>query len=101
MSVSWTTTWGTLSQVQYGTSSGRYTNLVEGSWSSYFYKKYSSGALHTVLLEGLEPDTTYYYQCGNDKDGWSDEFSFTTAPPSPDTTVGSCFHFHSKLTLQR
>ncbi|MBL1881116.1 hypothetical protein ELE66_31030, partial [Klebsiella pneumoniae] len=27
----------------------------------------------------LKPNTRYYYTCGNDKYGWSQEFSFVTA----------------------
>jgi hypothetical protein len=75
------------SHVRYGTSSGDYPYLATGSWMTYFYKNYSSGAIHTVYLTDLSPLTTYYYRCGSESDGWSDEFSFTTAPPTPDTEV--------------
>lgn len=33
----------------------------------------------TTLLH-LNPNTTYYYKCGSDKTGWSDTYSFKTAP---------------------
>lgn len=40
-------------------------------------KAYSSPILHHVLVAGLTQGHQYYYRVGNDKDGWSDEFSFT------------------------
>ena len=46
-----------------------------------------SGALHHVVIGTgasgpLQPDTTYYYSCGDPDLGMSDEFSFTTPPKS-------------------
>lgn len=38
------------------------------------------GYIHHVELTGLEPDTIYYFICGNSDHGWSDEYSFRTAP---------------------
>jgi len=38
------------------------------------------GYIHHVGLTGLEPDTIYYFICGNPDHGWSDEHSFRTAP---------------------
>jgi len=38
------------------------------------------GYIHHVELTGLEPDTTYYFICGNPDHGWSEELSFKTAP---------------------
>ncbi|KXA99486.1 hypothetical protein AKJ42_03110 [candidate division MSBL1 archaeon SCGC-AAA261C02] len=37
------------------------------------------GYIHVVELTGLEPDTTYYFICGG-PGGWSQEWSFRTAP---------------------
>jgi hypothetical protein len=47
--------------------------------------EYVSGALHHVVLgtgpEGpLQPDTTYFYTCGDPDLGMSPEFSFRTPP---------------------
>ena len=39
-----------------------------------------TGYIHHVELTGLEPDTIYYFVCGNSSYGWSDEHSFQTAP---------------------
>ena len=36
------------------------------------------GFIHNVLLKNLELGTTYYYQFGNDKDGWSQVYQFTS-----------------------
>jgi hypothetical protein len=37
------------------------------------------GFIHSVLLSGLAPDTAYYYQFGNDVDGWSQVYQFNSA----------------------
>jgi hypothetical protein len=36
--------------------------------------------VYKATLKGLKPNTTYQYKCGSDKNGWSKEFSFKTAP---------------------
>jgi hypothetical protein len=38
------------------------------------------GFIHHVELTGLNPDTIYYFICGNSDNGWSEELSFKTAP---------------------
>ena len=38
----------------------------------------SPGFIHSVVLSGLQPATAYFYQCGNDEDGWSQVFQFTS-----------------------
>ena len=46
------------------------------------------GFFHTVVLAGLQPETEYCYQFGNDEDGWSSIYSFKTPPsPGPDEEV--------------
>ena len=46
------------------------------------------GLLHKAKLTGLEPGLTYYYSCGDDQFGWSQEFSFKAATPAdPKATV--------------
>ena len=46
------------------------------------------GLLHRANLTGLQPGSTYYYTCGDDQFGWSQEFSFKAASPAdPDTTT--------------
>ena len=36
------------------------------------------GYIHSVVLSGLSPNTVYFYQVGNDVDGWSQVFQFTS-----------------------
>jgi len=40
----------------------------------------ASGYIHDVELNGLTPDTTYYFICGGPTGGYSSERSFRTAP---------------------
>jgi hypothetical protein len=44
------------------------------------------GYIHDVGLTGLEPDTTYYFICGG-TGGWSQEWSFRTAPAISENIV--------------
>ena len=43
----------------------------------------SSGYIHDVELSGLKPNSTYYFVCGGETGGYSDERSFRTAPVQP------------------
>ncbi|OGS18554.1 MAG: hypothetical protein A3J83_07560, partial [Elusimicrobia bacterium RIFOXYA2_FULL_40_6] len=75
-------TWKTLSdtspsRVKYGITTGNYTNTKDGS---SFNSSACGYYIHTVKVIGLDPDTLYYYRCGNDTDGWSPESTFKTAP---------------------
>ncbi|KAJ0389687.1 hypothetical protein ATCC90586_011015 [Pythium insidiosum] len=46
------------------------------------------GYMHTVVMRDLEPDVDYYYQFGNDVDGWSDVSQFRSPPRVvPNATV--------------
>lgn len=46
-------------------------------------KNYTSGIIHHVRLTGLEPNTLYYYRCGDpSKQSMSDIHSFKTMPVS-------------------
>jgi hypothetical protein len=38
------------------------------------------GVIHTVNMTSLKPNTRYYYQFGNDIEGWSDVHSFVSRP---------------------
>lgn len=78
MTISWQTTDQTpTSIVRYGTTSGAYTLEATGTSSTY-YKTYD----HHVKLSNLSPATTYYYVVGDEKGGFSQEFSFKSAPLS-------------------
>ncbi|CAH9071911.1 unnamed protein product [Cuscuta europaea] len=80
------------SEVFYGKSSGVYTKTntgvsmvysqlypFEGLWN------YTSGIIHHVKIDDLEPETKYYYKCGDSVLGsMSEEFVFETLPlPAP------------------
>ena len=45
------------------------------------------GYMHTVLLEGLLPSTTYYYRVGTNEHGWSAVYSFTNRPADENANV--------------
>lgn len=45
------------------------------------------GFMHTILIEELQPSTTYFYRVGSDEYGWSSIFSFTNRPASADEPV--------------
>ncbi|MHA2092269.1 MAG: metallophosphoesterase [Candidatus Kariarchaeaceae archaeon] len=42
----------------------------------------ASGHIHMTTIDSLDPDTVYYFRCGGDVGGWSDERMFETAPTS-------------------
>ena len=77
-----TITWKTVMEnagdvVRYGTEPGGYGPPVVGSHHTY---SGAGGYIHDVELTGLSPDTTYYFICGGENGGWSEERSFRTAP---------------------
>jgi hypothetical protein len=63
--------------VMYGRSPGEYMHVAAGISKKLPNKLF--GFLHEVKLIGLEPNTTYYYVCGDEFGGFSEEHSFTTA----------------------
>eukprot|EP00250_Pteridium_aquilinum_P009915 c19024_g1_i1 orf=45-1793(+) len=81
------------SEVHYGRKSGNLTWVATGTAlvynQTYPYEgllNYTSGIIHHVCLEGLTPDTTYFYTCGDSAlSAMSEEREFRTLPqPSPD-----------------
>lgn len=81
MTVSWNTRIKTdTTVVKYGKASGQLDNTAKGSASAYYVT-----LNHHVTLDTLEPDTKYYYICGDETTGmWSHELSFKSAPLSSD-----------------
>jgi hypothetical protein len=76
MAVSWQTLNDTITSiVKYGVDRNNLDSSATGTSSTYF-ETYD----HHVVLENLQSNTYYYYQCGDDISGWSDIFTFTTAP---------------------
>ncbi|KAG2255513.1 purple acid phosphatase 23 isoform X4 [Brassica napus] len=82
------------SEVWYGKEKGKYTLKKKGNATVYsqLYPfdgllNYTSGIIHHVLIDGLEPGTKYYYRCGDSSvPAMSEEISFETLPlPSKDS----------------
>ncbi|XP_020577406.1 purple acid phosphatase 23 isoform X2 [Phalaenopsis equestris] len=76
------------SEVWYGEESGKYTFVRNGTAMVYsqLYPfegllNYTSGIIHHVRLDGLKPETRYYYKCGDSSlKAMSNEHSFRTFP---------------------
>ncbi|ETP45786.1 hypothetical protein F442_07863 [Phytophthora nicotianae P10297] len=86
MTISWATNMKTrTSSVRYGLSKDD-LSMVQQSMEpceQYDFCSYTSPWLHHVTIPGdkLEPNTNYYYQCGDETGGWSAVYSFKTAVP--------------------
>jgi len=83
INVNWRTDRNYVGEVHYDTESrggapGAYSLTTEGTGGVTTSK--FEGYIHHVELTELEPDTTYYFICGNPDYGWSEELSFRTAP---------------------
>jgi len=82
ISITWeTSTGGSGDTVLYDTATrGGSSDLYGHSASGLSHDLTNAGGfIHVVVLEGLEPDTTYYFICGGEG-GWSEERAFRTAP---------------------
>ncbi|KAF9686221.1 hypothetical protein SADUNF_Sadunf03G0136100 [Salix dunnii] len=80
------------SEVWYGKESGKYINSRKGDSTIYtqLYPfegllNYTSGIIHHVRIDGLEPETKYFYKCGDSSiPAMSEEHVFETLPlPGP------------------
>jgi hypothetical protein len=91
--VVWVTKNSSNPQVKWGTASGGYTHILDADSSSYSasdmcgspaidFGYRDPGLLHKAKLSGLQPGLTYYYVCGDQQFGWSQEFSFRAATPA-------------------
>jgi len=78
VNVNWRTNENYIGQVRYGMKPGTYDKTVEGTGG--VTTNTFNGYIHHVELTGLNPDTIYYFICGNPDHGWSEELSFKTAP---------------------
>ncbi|MBI5531913.1 MAG: fibronectin type III domain-containing protein [Deltaproteobacteria bacterium] len=77
MTVAWHTIDPVTSNVRYGTDSAKLDKTAKGA------SKLGAGSLgyiHEAEMTGLQPGTKYYYQVGEDADGWSAVLSMRTAP---------------------
>jgi len=57
-----------------------YEHSATGTYVYFNTYDGAGGYFHNVELTGLGPDTVYYFICGGENGGWSDERSFRTAP---------------------
>eukprot|EP00258_Populus_trichocarpa_P003116 XP_002303814.3 purple acid phosphatase 23 [Populus trichocarpa] len=80
------------SEVWYGKESGKYASRGKGNSTVYTQlypfeglSNYTSGIIHHVRIDGLEPETKYFYKCGDSSiPAMSEEHVFETLPlPSP------------------
>ncbi|KAG2769481.1 hypothetical protein JG687_00005691 [Phytophthora cactorum] len=86
MTISWATYVKTAaSSVRYGLSKDDLSIVQQSEepCEQYDFCSYTSPWLHHVTIPGdkLEPNTDYYYQCGDEIGGWSTVYSFKTAVP--------------------
>ncbi|MDF2456412.1 MAG: metallophosphoesterase [Cytophagaceae bacterium] len=78
--VSWKTASGTETEVNWGAASGALTNTVSGTSESMTDAGYSGGYIyHLAKIEGLNPDTRYFYKVKTGTQT-SSEYSFKTSP---------------------
>jgi len=84
MTISWVTDDPCISSVNYGTRRDRLDYTAYGVETTYTFSyilndpvEYRSGHIHHVLLDGLTPNTRYFYYCGGDIEVTSE---FTTLP---------------------
>ncbi|KAL9153481.1 hypothetical protein ABFS82_10G051900 [Erythranthe guttata] len=77
MRISWITLVRTQATVYYGTSPGNCNLSANGNSNIYHYLRYDSGVIHDAVIGPLNPNTLYYYRCGNES---SKEFNFKTPP---------------------
>ncbi|XP_064383549.1 uncharacterized protein LOC135332138 [Halichondria panicea] len=99
MVLMWVTRDATTPQVKWGTTSKQYTSTKNAVSSTYKatdmcaspardYGWLDPGLIHKVTLDGLKPQTKYFYIFGDDAYGWSEEFNFTSAPKTgPDVVT--------------
>jgi beta-lactamase superfamily II metal-dependent hydrolase len=82
--IEWTTDEDSDSVVEYGTSSGNYTDSESDA---------SMVTAHSISLSGLSPDTTYYYVVKStdaaQNTATSAEYSFTTDPDVPSLMINT------------
>ena len=58
------------------------TNEAAATSSSYSIFGYQASRLHNAVMSPLTESTIYFYRVGSERDGWSQTFNFSTAPPA-------------------
>lgn len=92
MVINWVTTNPTAtSLVQVGTTAEQYTDVFTGARHTYTAGGWK-GWIHSVVLNGLAPDTEYHYRCGdNVTNVWSADHAFTTEAAEPQPAVFAAY----------
>jgi len=75
MGVTWMTLDETPTTVQWGV--GGLTSSATGNTHTYTKGDWN-GIIHTAVMSGLQPNTTYTYRVGDANAGWSSVFTFKT-----------------------
>ena len=64
------------------------TDMCEGRANQWGPQGFiDPGYMHTMLLQGLRPSTTYFYRVGSDQHGWSSIYSFMNRPINSNEAV--------------
>ena len=61
------------------------TNEASAVTSTYSIFGYQASRLHNAVMSPLTESTIYFYRVGSERDGWSQTFNFSTAPPAGTT----------------
>ncbi|TFH30598.1 MAG: metallophosphoesterase family protein, partial [Promethearchaeota archaeon] len=77
MAISWFTYEFTETDINFGLSLG---NLNQTNSFFTDTELVKDTYIHHIVLKNLSTNTTYFYQIGGPTSGWSDVYSFTTAP---------------------
>lgn len=77
MSITWSDDKLNKGIVQYAVDS----SLSESQQAEDEYSDDMQTYIFKATLQHLQPNTTYFYKCGSEKGGWSQTYSFQTAPP--------------------
>ncbi|PKI33926.1 hypothetical protein CRG98_045673 [Punica granatum] len=90
MRASWISGDGEAQQVQYGDGKSETSQVATFSQDDMCSKAIPSpakdfgwhdpGYIHSAVLTGLQPSTSYSYKFGSDSAGWSDKIQFKTPP---------------------
>lgn len=78
MAITWNSKMPNNKMVRYGLKNDKLNSLATAAVNA---KSDLKGAyIYKAELSNLRDGTTYYYQCGSDLEGWSNVYSFKTAP---------------------
>jgi acid phosphatase type 7 len=87
MAISWVTTSDAATEIQYSDGSSKDLTLKASGYSTTYkfdypdFAHYQSGVIHHVQIDGLKPETLYFYQIGDfTKGSTSGTLTFKTLP---------------------